>query len=235
LAACGVMHEDPTALQAHQEALSPPFTEESADPRTCATGKHQSPVNIATAVVEPAPLPAFSVHYGTTSSTEFDNGRTIEDLVSPGDFIQFGGTKFELEQFHFHHPSEHTLDGRHFPLEIHFVHQSESRARLVMAVLVEAGPDHPVFHTLFDRLPHDHEEIKLRADPAMLLPRDRQFIEYEGSLTTPPCNEGVTWIVMTRAIAASSRQIDQFARVYPHNNRFVMPLNGRHLFSSRAQ
>jgi carbonic anhydrase len=229
------MHEEPTPRQVQQEAHSPSWGESSVENPTCAVGDQQSPVDIASAVVEPAQLPALSVHYGTTASTEFNNGHTIEDSVERGDFVQFGGTRFDLEQFHFHHPSEHTLDGRHVPLEIHFVHQSEARSRLVIAVLVDEGADHPVFHTLFDRIPRVHEQIKLTADPALLLPRDQQFVEYEGSLTTPPCSEGVTWVVMTNPIAASSHQIDQFAELYPHNNRFIMPLNGRHLLSSHVR
>ena len=85
---------------------------------------------------------------------------------------------------------------------------------------------------LFDHLPNDHHSVKLSADPARLLPSDSRFVEYEGSLTTPPCTEGVTWLVMTTPIAASTEQIDTFARLFPHNNRPLRPLNGRRLLSS---
>jgi carbonic anhydrase len=205
----------------------------SAEYRTCSIGQHQSPVNIDTATSEPAPLSPVIIRYHSTPSTEVNNGHTIEDDVGAGDFVNFGNTRFDLEQFHFHHPSEHTLNGSHFPLEIHFVHRSASAKRLILAVFVAEGREHPLLHTLFDHLPHVHEKIRLSADPASLFPEDRQFVEYEGSLTTPPCNEGITWVVLTTPISASTAQIGQFAAVFPHNNRPLMPLNGRHLLSSR--
>lgn len=199
--------------------------------RTCSVGQHQSPVNIEPSHAEPAHVPTLAVHYRSTPSTEVNNGHTIEDDVPPGDFVELGSARFDLEQFHFHHPSEHTLDGVHFPLEIHFVHKSDSGERLVVAVFVTEGPEHPTLHTLFDHLPHDHEAIHLYADPVALLPGDRRFVEYEGSLTTPPCNEGVTWLVMTTPITASGDQLREFAAMFPHNNRPLMPLNGRHLLA----
>ncbi|MBP9111668.1 MAG: carbonic anhydrase family protein [Polyangiaceae bacterium] len=206
----------------------------SSEYLTCKAGQHQSPVNVNTTNAEPAHVPALAVHYGTIPSTEVNNGHTIQDVVSRGDFIHFGETRFDLEQFHFHHPSEHTLNGSHFPLEIHFVHRSSSGLRLVMAVFITEGAEHPALHPLFDQMPHGHQAISISTDPGSLLPPDKQFVEYEGSLTTPPCNEGITWLVLTTPISASVDQIHKFATLYPHNNRPVMPLNGRHLLSGRA-
>lgn len=206
----------------------------SREYQSCSAGQHQSPVDIQVGRVESARLPALSVHYGPTPATEVNNGHTIQDSVARGDFVELGTDRFELEQFHFHHPSEHTLDGAHFPLEIHFVHRRPSGARLVIAVFVAEGPDHPALHALFDHLPGDHETIRLTADPSTLLPAERRFVEYEGSLTTPPCSEGVTWVVMTTPIFASAGQLRTFAAAFPHNNRPLMPLNGRHLLSSPA-
>ena len=91
-----------------------------------------------------------------------------------------------------------------------------------------------MLHTSFDRMPRDHEVSKLWTNPA-LLPHDQRFVEYERSRTTPPCNEGVTWLVMTFPISTSPAQIDKFAALYPYNNRFLMPLNHRHLLSSRIR
>jgi carbonic anhydrase len=200
--------------------------------RDCSSGRHQSPVDIDDLHAEHAHLPPLRVHYGLTPSTEVNNGHTIEDRVRAGDFLDFGDTRFELQQFHFHHPSEHTLNGVHLPLEIHLAHRSVDGRRLVLAVFVREGPETPVFHALFDHLPRGHEAMRLVVDPAQLLPRDRHFIEYEGSLTTPPCIEGVTWIVLTTPITAAPEQIHRFSALFPNNSRPVMPLNGRHLLSN---
>jgi carbonic anhydrase len=190
-------------------------------------------VNIDATHTEQASLPAVMVHYGSISLQEMNNGHTIQNSVSPGNFVHLGDARFELEQFHFHHPSEHTLNGSHFPLEIHFVHRNASGSLLVIAVFVAEGTEHPTLHTLFDSLPRDGEAIDLSTDPAMLLPQNQQLVAYEGSLTTPPCSEGVTWLVMTTPIAASGEQIRSLATLFPHNNRPLMPLNGRPLRSNR--
>lgn len=225
-------HEEGHPNWAYEGGAGPPaWGSLSGGYRACSSGQHQSPVNIEPEHAEPAHIPALAVHYRSTPSTEVNNGHTIEDDVPPGDFIEFGSTRFELQQFHFHHPSEHTLDGAHFPLEIHFVHRSDSGAKLVVAVFVAEGAEHPTLHTLFEHLPHGHEAIRLFANPASLLPKDWRFVEYEGSLTTPPCSEGVTWLVMTTPISASADQLREFAALFPHNNRPLMPLNGRHLLS----
>lgn len=207
----------------------------AAEYRSCSAGRQQSPVNIATSALRSADFPRLAVHYGPTSSTEVNNGHTIQDTVAPGDFVELGAARFDLEQFHFHHPSEHTLDGARFPLEIHFVHRGPSGQRMVIAVFVTEGPDHPVLHTLFQRLPRGREAIELSADLAPLLPQGSHYVEYEGSLTTPPCTEGVTWVVMTTPIFASPEQIRSFAALFPHNNRPLMPLNGRQISSSRGR
>ena len=140
-----------------------------------------------------------------------------------------GGTRFELEQFHFHHPSEHTLDGAHYPLEVHFVHHGPTGALLVLGVLVTEGAPNPALRVLFDHLPHGHDATRLSIDPELLIPADRHYLTYDGSLTTPPCTEGVTWIVLATPITASAAQIQAFSALFPHNNRPVMPLHGRRL------
>jgi carbonic anhydrase len=205
----------------------------SAQYQPCAAGRHQSPVNVDTEHAAIARLPTLSVHYAKPSSAEVNNGHTVQVLVQPGDFIRFGHTRFELEQFHLHHPSEHILNGLHFPLEIHFVHRSKSAGLLVMAVFVQEGAEHSGLHALFDHLPGDHETVKVTADLRTLLPNDDQFVEYRGSLTTPPCSEGVTWLIRTTPIFASMDQIDRFASLFPHNNRPLMPLNERPLLRNR--
>jgi carbonic anhydrase len=191
-------------------------------------------VDIDATRAQTAQLPALAVHFQSTPSTRVNNGHTIQDSLEPGDFIQLGDARFELEQFHFHHPSEHTLGGAHLPLEIHFVHRSASGGKLVMAVFVSEGSELQALHPLFDHLPPNNEPTRLATDPSALLPPDRRFVEYEGSLTTPPCSEGVTWLVLTTPITASPDQIRQFAVPFPHNNRPLMPLNGRRVLSNQG-
>ena len=201
----------------------------SSEYRSCALGHAQSPVDLDLAHLEPTGLPPLVIRYGTTHATEVNNGHTIQDSVEPGDFVQLDGIRYELEHFHFHHPSEHTLNGVHFDLEIHLVHRSASGALLVLGVLVAEGEEHPLLRVLFDHLPRGHEQQHFMIDPAALLPAKNHYIVYEGSLTTPPCTEGVTWIVLTEPLFASRDQIEAFAALFPHNNRPLMPLNGRHL------
>lgn len=200
--------------------------------RQCTIGHEQSPVAIALDSSEPSALPPLAFHYGTTAVDEVNNGHTIQEQLVAGASLELAGTRYRLEQFHFHHPSEHTLDGVHYPLEIHFVHRSESGALLVVGVMVGEGAEHQALGVLFDRLPHDHESLRLSVDTAQLLPADHRYVTYAGSLTTPPCTEGVTWVVLTKPITASAAQLQRFATLFPHNNRPVMPLEGRRV---RAQ
>src|SRR5690606_19950167 len=179
--------------------------------QTCSTGRHQSPINIDTKQVERTALPPLSVHYQVSAILEINNGHTIEDDVAPGDFISLGDDNYELVQFHFHHPSEHTLSGKYFPLEIHLVHKNSQGQTLVLAVFAESGSTLPALNTFFDHLPTEHQALRLRANPASLLPIHLDFVQYEGSLTTPPCSEGVTWLVLTEPVFASAAQINKFA------------------------
>lgn len=234
LVAClGKAHEDRPPHFTYEGKHGPSeWSHLAASYRTCSTGRHQSPINIDTERVEHTTLPPLNVHYQVSAILEVNNGHTIEDDVAPGDFISLGDVDYQLIQFHFHHPSEHTLDGKHFPLEVHLVHQNSRGQTVVIAVFAESGSaHHPALSTFFDHLPTEHQAFNLRANPATLLPVHLDFVEYEGSLTTPPCTEGVTWLVLTEPVFASAAQIMKFAALYPHNNRPLMPQNGRHLLS----
>ena len=160
-----------------------------------------------------------------------DNGHTIQITYDEGSTIVVDGITFELAQFHFHTPSEHVIDGRHYPMEIHLVHQSGDGELAVLGVLVEEGQSHTALQALIDDMPSrpgesshfEHVEIDVDA----LLPLEEQVFRYRGSLTTPPCSEGVRWGVMTDPIGASSAQIDAFTSVLHRNNRPVQPLGDR--------
>jgi carbonic anhydrase len=201
----------------------------SAAYRACSTGRAQSPIDIELAHADHAALPPLQVHYQATAATEIDNGHTIQDNVAPGDTLELDGTRYELQQFHVHHPSEHLLDGRRFPLEVHLVHRAASGALLVLGVLVDEGLANHALGELVSHLPHRNAIEHLTIDPSELLPADHHYATYTGSLTTPPCTEGVTWIVLTTPIHASRAQLDRVARAVRDNARPVMPLAGRHV------
>lgn len=226
-AGCAAPHEghwtyEGTAGPSHWGELSASY-------RACAAGRAQSPIDLDLAHADHEALPPLVVRYHASACTEIDNGHTIEDRVAPGDAIELGGTRYELEQFHVHHPSEHLLAGRRFPLEVHLVHRSARGALLVVSVLVEEGAANAAIGELLDHLPHHHERQHLVVDPATLLPPDRHYATYAGSLTTPPCTEGVTWVVMRTPVEASPAQLDRVARAVRHNNRPVVPLGDRHV------
>lgn len=236
IGACTHPHQEPAHASAHgphwtYEGREGPSAWGALDPefRQCANGRHQSPIDLDVAHVEHGNLPAPAFHYAATRMNEVDNGHTIENEVASGQYVELAGKRYDLVQFHFHHASEHTLDGAHFPLEIHLVHRAADGALVVIGVLVTEGAEHGALRVLFSSLPQPHEAVTTSLDPAALLPEDRHYVTYEGSLTTPPCSEGVTWIVMTTPVEASAEQIARFAARYPHNNRPTMPHNGRHV------
>jgi carbonic anhydrase len=160
-----------------------------------------------------------------------DNGHTIQVTYDRGSTLTIGDLVYELVQFHFHAPSEHTIDGRHYPVEMHLVHQSEAGELSVIGVLIEAGEHLPAFEALLDGLPAEHgrerhfEGVDIDVD-AFMPPEDR-FFRYEGSLTTPPCTEGVHWAVMTNPLRTSAAQIAALDAAMPENNRPLQRLGSR--------
>jgi carbonic anhydrase len=142
------------------------------------------------------------------------------------------GKTFELKQFHFHSPSEHTLNGRSFPMEMHLVHSDESGNLAVVAVLMsEASTDNPVLATLWAQMPGrpgDRNSLAAKVNAGALLPKGKSYYRYSGSLTTPPCSEGVRWYVLKEPIAVSKAQVEAFrTAVGTANNRPTQPVNAR--------
>lgn len=195
--------------------------------QACAAGRAQSPIDLSPGHAAAAPVPAVDFHYAPLQATEINNGHTIQDNLPAGGYVELGGARYDLAQFHFHSPSEHTLDGKHFPLEIHLVHKNAAGALLVLGILVEQGADNPALHALFSKLPHGADTVSVTIDPATLLPPDHHVVTYPGSLTTPPCTEGVTWRVFTTPVHADAEELHAFQALYAHNSRPTMPLNGR--------
>ena len=194
----------------------------------CDSGNRQSPIDIRDGIrVDLEPV---AFEYGSSGFNVLNNGHTVQVNVAPGNRITLTGRTYELQQFHFHRPSEEKIDGRSFEMVVHLVHKDEEDRLAVIAVLIENGTQHPGIQTVWNNLPLEkHEPLVpvIQFDPTMLLPQHREYYTYMGSLTTPPCNEGVLWIVMKEPIQASRQQLDIFARLYPMNARPVQAMAGR--------
>ena len=198
----------------------------------CAEGKHQSPIDLVNPI--PTKLPLIShEYYSTTGINIHNNGHTIEVAYPEGSWIEVEGTRYQLLQFHFHAPSEHTVAGKPFDMELHLVHKSEEGNLAVVGLLIETGNHNAAFDPIWDHLPTvpgDSQHIEGVTFNALdLLPGLKRAYRYDGSLTTPPCSEGVQWIVLTTPIEISEAQIAAFKAIIPDNNRPVQPLNGRKL------
>ena len=197
----------------------------------CAEGTHQSPINLVNPTS--AALPAIALNYQPTVLHIRNNGHTIAVASSAENWIEVDTTRYELLQFHFHAPSEHTVAGQPFAMEMHLVHQSKDSTLAVIGVLIERGSEHAAFNPLWTYLPstpgaEQHIE-QVSVDAGDLLPSARSSYRYDGSLTTPSCSEGVKWFVLTTPIELSEAQIASFTAIVHGNNRPVQPLNGRKL------
>jgi carbonic anhydrase len=194
----------------------------------CAEGVEQSPVDIQTSGLERGDLPAPRLDWRAADMEAANNGHTIQVNVPEGSSTQFDGETYQLVQFHWHRPSEHTFDGRSFAMELHFVHRAESGVLAVLAVLLEDGPEDTLYDVLFTEQPREGETRTLVSfDPLRLLPDDLTAYAYPGSLTTPPCSEGVSWYVLRQPRAISGEQAGRF--LYDGNARPVQPLNDRQI------
>lgn len=194
----------------------------------CSSGTRQSPIDIRDGIkVELDPV---QFDYKPSAFKVVDNGHTIQVNVAPGNAIDVMGQRFELVQFHFHRPSEERVDGKAFDMVAHLVHKNLEGRLAVVAVLLEKGSAQPVVQSVWNNLPLEKgDEIAARApiDLNRLLPAERGYFTYMGSLTTPPCSEGVLWMVMKQPVPISAEQIDIFARLYPMNARPIQSASGR--------
>ena len=194
----------------------------------CAVGQRQSPIDIRDGIA--LDLDPVQFDYQPGSFAIIDTGHTIQVNVAPGNAIEVGGRRYALQQFHFHRPSEERINGRQFEMDVHLVHKDAEGRLAVVAVLLERGAAQPLLQTLWNHLPLEKQEevaVPTAIDLNQLLPADRRYYTYMGSLTTPPCSEGVLWLVMQQPLAVSARQIDIFSRLYPMNARPMQRAAGR--------
>jgi carbonic anhydrase len=209
----------------------------SDDYAVCGEGQSQSPIDIAGAVQ--TELAGIEFHYEAAPMAIFNNGHTIEVEYHEGSYIIYNEKQYNVLQFHFHQPSEHTINGETFPMEMHIVHQNAESGQLaVVGVMLREGDVADAdYADIFANLPVDvsqpDEEAETMIDAATLLPDDTEtFFTYEGSLTTPPCSQIVRWLVMADPVTLTADQIAAFGEIYDGNARPVQPLNTRDLFTN---
>ncbi|WP_410473503.1 carbonic anhydrase [Guyparkeria sp. TX1] len=233
VAAFGLPHHTMAADATHwsYEGDAGPDQWASLDPAysSCGDGVNQSPIDVTASLSADQSAPTFDYSDGGTHLV--NNGHAIQVDYQKGSTLTLDGRDFQLKQFHFHAPSEHTIDGKHFPLEVHFVHADPDGNLAVVAALFEEGEANDALEPLVKKLPGSAgEEVELDAafNAAKLLPAGTEHYRYNGSLTTPPCSEGVRWVIMQQHPTLSTEQITSFEKaIGQENNRPVQPINAR--------
>jgi len=194
----------------------------------CSVGQRQSPIDVRGGIA--VDLEPVQFDYRASGFNVVDNGHTVQVNIGGGNSIQVGGRRYELVQFHFHRPSEERINGRQYDMSLHLVHKDPEGRLAVVGLLLERGAPQPVVQSVWNNLPLEKGMEQMSGaslDLNHLLPADRGYYTYMGSLTTPPCSEGVLWMVMRQPVAVSQAQIDIFARLYPMNARPVQQAAGR--------
>lgn len=203
----------------------------SEDFAQCEIGRDQSPINIENTLEDDSSTLVFN--YVPVPLNIMNNGHTIEipyEEGTPVSTISINGDPYHLLQFHFHTPSEHQLADHAAAMELHLVHRNDAGEIAVVGIMMEEGATHPVINTIWEHLSPDEgiqpvEGVMINA--ADLLPRSTEYFSYDGSLTTPPCSEGVRWTILAEPIEVSEEQIAAFESLYQMNARPLQPTNGR--------
>lgn len=211
---------------AHWSDLDPQYA-------LCNTGKEQSPIDIRNA--EKADLPPLKFESRIAPLRYVTNNRytiRVNYKDGNGNFLSVGDKRYQLRQFHFHHPSEERLAGKSYPMEVHLMYQASDGSVAGLTVFVRPGSSNPTVQKVWQHMPRKEgqEEITgMEITPAGLLPAEyvTHYYMYPGSVTAPPCTEGVTWFVLMQPVKMSTEQIDKFAGLFPHDARPIQPLNGR--------
>ncbi|WP_158782014.1 carbonic anhydrase [Pantoea sp. BAV 3049] len=197
--------------------------------QTCKTGQYQSPVDIKHVI--DGKLPPLGLNFRTDTESIVNNGHTIMVDVQDSDDFMLDNDRFELKQFHFHTPSENLIAGKSYPLEAHFVHANKAGELTVVAVMFEEGAENEALNPLIAAIPAQlNHEVKMEKsiDLAKLFPADEHYYRFSGSLTTPPCTEGVRWLILKQPVTLSAQQLQAFQKALKHtNNRPLQPLHGR--------
>ena len=196
----------------------------SPDYAVCVTGEAQSPVALPGHF---QPFTDLELGYQPTLLHVLNNGHTIQVNTPGGNTLKIGPDTYELIEYHFHHPAEHTLANQAFPMELHLVHKSAAGKLAVIGVLLRQGAANAAFDPIWQLFPEEpgteHHRDGQTLDPKTLLPAVRKGLQYPGSLTTPPCSEGVSWFVLDTPVELSAEQIARFAALIGDNARPIQP------------
>lgn len=208
------------------------------DYERCASGVEQSPVDLSRDLLSGAGSDV-AFDYRESALHIVNNGHTVQVVYEPGSAIEVDGIRYELLQFHMHADSEHTVDGQRYPMELHLVHRDSAGKLAVVGLFWIEGNHNRALDPVLSNMPHDigTEPVAIdgaRVNAGEILPATRVMFDYPGSLTTPPCTEGVRWFVMTLPAELSSDQLAAFRELYPANSRPIQPLNDRDLRLSES-
>ena len=201
----------------------------------CKAGARQSPIDIRNPLLSEVEPILFN--YEDVPLKVTNNGHTIQVDYAPGSFILYGGVRYELLQFHFHTPAENRINGRVFDMTAHLVHRSAQGRLAVVAVMFTPGREQSMLQAVWGAMPGTRDRTRERLDVAInarhMLPADPAYFSYMGSLTTPPCTEGVQWLVMKTPVEISREQIAHFTALYPMNARPLQASNDRVIRTGR--
>jgi carbonic anhydrase len=208
----------------HWGKLKPEFA-------TCASGQRQSPIHIEDSDTLKGPAEAIDFRYAPSKGTVTNTGTTVEVKVYGENSLTVRGSTYQLLQFHFRHPSEERINGQGYPMSVQFLHRNELGQLAILVVLLEPGEANPLIQKVWTHMPLDvNDSVRLPPDlihVGEILPRDQRYYQYMGSLTTPPCTEGVLWLILKQPVSISREQLRLFGQLYTNNARPVQPLNGR--------
>jgi carbonic anhydrase len=197
----------------------------------CKLGREQSPIDIRD--TEEGKAQPVDFNYQPSPLNIINNGHTIQINYAPGSKISVDGKEYEVVQFRFHHPSEEKVQGKVYDMVTHIVHKDSEGHLAVVAVLMQSGKENPFLRSLWTHLPSTPGKEQSVGDVSInvadLLPATTGYYTFEGSLTTPPCSEGVRWFVLKSPVEVSPAQLAAFAKLYPHNARPIQPTNGRRI------
>ncbi len=231
-----------TACSPKAEATAPHWTYEGeegpehwgeldASYAVCGTGTSQSPIDVSAPAEQDLANIAF--HYQPSEVNILNNGHTVQVNYDAGSYIELDSVRYDVAQFHYHAPSEHAVDGKLFAAELHIVHKNADGGLAVVGILLDEGTQNDALQPFIENLPAEKSDVAdagVTINVADLLPAEQTTFRYSGSLTTPPCSEGVNWLVMTTPVEISAEQVGALTSLFEEgNNRPVQPLNDRPL------
>jgi carbonic anhydrase len=206
---------------------------------TCGSGTLQSPIDIPDAHARKGDLPPLLFNYKTSPLKIIDDGHTIQVNYAAEGWVSIEGNRYDLAEIRFHKPSEHKISGKGQEMEAQLVHRAKDGKVAVVAVLLDQGKENPLVKTLWSNLPQTKEKENVVAGVEInalgLLPQNKEYYAFKGSLTEPPCTEGISWYVLKTPMQISADQVARFAKIYPMNARPVQPLNDRDILGPLAR